>query len=169
MEDFLQSYLGKWEEETRNTAGLSWEEHNRLILSKQTRHRWNMTGVSFMHIISSSTQSTVGMFRSFHLHLQVRFEVEGGCFDGNMSQLYHFQVFLTLIMKGSDFQTKKCLEKWDFFPHMTIFVPVRTLVRNYLGIQDLCWLLGQPPYCSEVEVWGRSQESWRPPLETENR
>ena len=31
-EDFLQSYLGKWEEEERNTAGLSREEQNRFVL-----------------------------------------------------------------------------------------------------------------------------------------
>ena len=50
-EDFLQSYLGKWEEEARNTAGLSREEQNRFVLSKKTRHGWNMTGVPYMHYI----------------------------------------------------------------------------------------------------------------------
>ena len=48
-----------------------------------------MIDVSYRYYISSSTYSSVGMFTSFDVHIQLRAVIEGECFDGNMSQVYH--------------------------------------------------------------------------------
>ena len=41
--EFLENYLGRWEQQVSETPGLTKEEKSRLLLSKQTILGWKIT------------------------------------------------------------------------------------------------------------------------------
>lgn len=44
--EFLIDYLGRWKESVEMNAGLSQDEKNRMMLSKQTLHGWHLPGLT---------------------------------------------------------------------------------------------------------------------------
>ena len=45
--DFIKNYLRRWEQQVRETPGLTKEEKSRLLLSKQTLLGWEITGNTY--------------------------------------------------------------------------------------------------------------------------
>ena len=45
--EFLERYLGRWKQDVEGTVGLTQDEKNRMQLSKQTLHGWNLTGSDY--------------------------------------------------------------------------------------------------------------------------
>ena len=45
--DFIKNYLRRWEQQVRETPGLTKEEKSRLLLSKQTLLGWKITGNTY--------------------------------------------------------------------------------------------------------------------------
>ncbi|XP_057290356.1 uncharacterized protein LOC130613056 [Hydractinia symbiolongicarpus] len=55
--EFLEHYLGRWEEQANDTPNLSQDEKNKLLLSKQTINGWKITVKSFVELTKLLLQS----------------------------------------------------------------------------------------------------------------
>ena len=56
--DFLENYLGRWEQQVSETPELTKEEKSRLLLSKQIILGWKMTGnIHFSDILQATDKN----------------------------------------------------------------------------------------------------------------
>ena len=74
-EDFINSYLSRWEAEVNGNIGMTAEEKSRLLLSKQTMHGWKMTGDLHLEQFKTLLKLPKNGFNTFSDVLDMKLEL----------------------------------------------------------------------------------------------